>query len=325
MINIFTHIQGVPLRIWFDNASIFVSRILKEGNRNLTERFLRFQEHFGFQPVFCNPGAGNEKGHVENKIGYHRRNLLVPIPEFDNLESFNRHLLELCDNDNHRIHYRKEKLIDELFIEDCLKLLPLPKVPFDAGKYVSVQTDAYGKFTLNKGKHRYSTSPKYAKSNVRVRISAYKVEVYDENMREIVNHNRLFGNQQQEQMDWLPYLSQLARRPSALKYTPVYDMMPDVLQNWLDLQPRSSVSSALSLVSRLSQKSSFSSACMAISQSIDMGVTDCDSLFALHEKMNRYSPLEIKTNIKHDYPNTLQVRFDPHAYDCLLHKSGGDV
>lgn len=119
MINIFTHIKGVPLRIWFDNASIFVSRILNEGNRNLTEKFLRFQEHFGFQPVFCNPGAGNEKGHVENKIGYHRRNLLVPVPEFDNLEGFNRHLLELCDNDNHRVHYRKERLIDELFGEDC--------------------------------------------------------------------------------------------------------------------------------------------------------------------------------------------------------------
>ena len=132
----------------------------------------------------------------------------------------------------------------------------MPKIPFDAGKYVSVQTDAYGKFTLNKGRHRYSTSPKYAKSNVRVRISAHKVEVYDENMREIVNHNRLFGNQQQEQMDWLPYLSQLARRPSALKYTPVYEMRPDVLQKWIDSQPRSSVSGALSLV-RIIQKKQF--------------------------------------------------------------------
>ena len=64
---------------------------------------------------------------------------------------------------------------------------------------------------------------------------------------------------------------------------------------------------------------------MAISQSIDMGVTDCDSLLALHEKMTRYCPFEIKTNNKQEYSNTMQVRFNPHAYDCLLHKSGGDV
>ena len=33
-----------------------------------------------FSCRFCNPASGNEKGSVENKVGYTRRNLLVPLP-----------------------------------------------------------------------------------------------------------------------------------------------------------------------------------------------------------------------------------------------------
>lgn len=49
-----------------------------------------------------NPGEGHEKGNVENKVGYHRRNFLVPMPRFLSLSDFNRQLLEMCDNDADR-------------------------------------------------------------------------------------------------------------------------------------------------------------------------------------------------------------------------------
>jgi hypothetical protein len=55
------------------------------------------------------------------------------------------------------------------------------------------------------------------------------VAVLDENLGEIVVHRRLFSQQRQEQMDWLPYLSQLSRRLTTLKYTPIYDILPDPL------------------------------------------------------------------------------------------------
>ena len=40
-----------------------------------------------------NPESGHEKGNVENKVGYLRRNELVPVPEFTALESKNMELL----------------------------------------------------------------------------------------------------------------------------------------------------------------------------------------------------------------------------------------
>lgn len=87
-------------------ASTIVTKILKSDDRVLTDAFLRFAEHYGFQYVFCNPHKGNEKGNVENKVGYHRRNMLVPRPRLNNLSDFNAELLRQCYEDAERLHYQ---------------------------------------------------------------------------------------------------------------------------------------------------------------------------------------------------------------------------
>lgn len=60
--NIFEHIGGVPKRIWFDNPGTIVAKVLKDGERILTETFLRFMNHYGFTAAFCNVASGHEKG-----------------------------------------------------------------------------------------------------------------------------------------------------------------------------------------------------------------------------------------------------------------------
>jgi transposase len=89
--------------------------VIKGGARNLTDDFLRFKEHYRFEAAFCNVEAGHEKGNVENKVGYHRRNLLVPVPKFQSLIDFNKELLQKCESDAKREHYRKEGTIEELY------------------------------------------------------------------------------------------------------------------------------------------------------------------------------------------------------------------
>jgi len=92
--NIFEHIGKVPVNIWFNNLSPAVKEIKKYGERDLTKGFERFMLHYGFCSDFCNPNSGHEKGHIENKVGYNRRNFLVPIPEFDDIREFNPELLK---------------------------------------------------------------------------------------------------------------------------------------------------------------------------------------------------------------------------------------
>jgi transposase len=89
--DIFHHIGGVPQRIVFDNAS-GIGRSIKD-KISMVDLFLRFKCHYGFSVSFCNPDAGHEKGHIENKIGYVRRNFFVLIPALDGLEMWNRELL----------------------------------------------------------------------------------------------------------------------------------------------------------------------------------------------------------------------------------------
>ena len=94
LLKIFEHIGGVPLRILFDNMSSAVVHIEADGNRKLTEMFMRFTMHHRYKAEFCNPDSPHEKGNVENKVGYLRRNYLLPPPKIENLEAYNEELLQ---------------------------------------------------------------------------------------------------------------------------------------------------------------------------------------------------------------------------------------
>ena len=316
--NIFNHIGGVPARIWFDNLSTAVKKILKHHGRELTDSFLRFKNHYGFEAAFCNPASGHEKGNVENKVGSLRRNLLVPVPKVDDLKEFNRQLLVRCDRDMERPHYRKEQLISELFTEDQCALRPLPLTDFDESRLVKVRTDSYAKFTLNSGRHTYSTAPRYASSEVFARLNAHEVIVLDENYREIIRHPRLYGDKSQESMDWLPYLTQLSRRPAALKYSGIYPMLPGPLQGFLGSCDHPSKKAALTVLAELSETSGFSKATEALLAALEYGASDADSIKAMFSRINgevlNLAPLILPANV----PDLPKVDANVADYDRLF-------
>jgi len=156
---IFEHIGGVPTTIWFDNMSTVVKKIKEYGERDLTKGFLRFMMHYGFQSNFCNPNSGHEKGSVENKVGYHRRNMLVPIPEFNDLKEYNKELLLKCDQDMNRMHYKGYGMIKDLFQEDKQEFFKLPKVPFEVYIHEFAKTDNYGKVKFDGSKDNLPKKP----------------------------------------------------------------------------------------------------------------------------------------------------------------------
>ena len=59
---------GVPRKIRFDNLPAAVTSIGKNGERVLTELFVRFLLHYRFEAEFCNRGKGNEKGNEKYMI-----------------------------------------------------------------------------------------------------------------------------------------------------------------------------------------------------------------------------------------------------------------
>ena len=285
MVNIFNHIGGVPPEIWFDNMSPVVKRIQIGKERELTERFERFKAHFGFRANICNPDSGHEKGSTENKVGYHRRNLFVPVPRIKSLDEYNEQLLIECDEDGCREHYRKEDTISNLFEEDKKALLPLPANEFDTSGYGSARTNKYAIFSLEDGFHEYSTIPKYANQRVNIRLTSTKVIVSDENHRTVVAHKRLYGKRKQRSMQWIPYLDQLAKRPRAIKYSGIYEMLPDEVQSFLDSADSSNKGDVISMLSRITKQTSWENAITTVSYAVANSTNDPDSLQALHRRL----------------------------------------
>lgn len=323
MAAVFEHIDGVPEEIWFDNTSTIVTNIIKGGGRNVTERFLRFQEHYGFKAVFCNPESGWEKGNVECKVGYSRRNFLVPVPRFLTLADYNKQQLLEADHDGDRDHYRKDSTIRELFEKDKQALLPLPHIPFELAGFISgVHTNGWGKFSLNKGTHEYSVSPRHTNTVVTVKLTSKTVTVLDENQKEIVTHKRLYGEGHQESMEWLPYLNYVSRHPRSLMNTGIYTMMPKEMQTYLSGCEGPARGKVLKILSELTERTGFDSALQTVNQAVAYQVTDADSLKNLYRRLYADVPELPPMKLHAGIPQMKQMTADLASYDRILLKGG---
>jgi hypothetical protein len=323
--NIFKHIGGVPTKLWFDNMSTVVISIQKEGNRVVTDGFYSFKQHYGFAANFCNPSAGNEKGNVEAKVGYHRRNLLVPIPEFKSLIEYNKELLKKCDLDHDRIHYSKDVMITALFNEDKKTLMLMPEKEYASYKYERVLVNGYGKFTLNKGLHTYSTSPKYAGENIMVKITAYEVIPLDDKIKAIVIHSRMYGNTKQEKMDWIPYLTQLSRKPRALKYSGLYELFPEKVKDIFADDTITNHSEILRMLEEVTIKSSFETGIKVLETAACYNKYDTESLRAVYNRIANpfldLAPIKLPENT----PILEEIAVDFNMYDKIFLNAFGEL
>lgn len=319
---IFRHIGVVPGEVWFDNTKTIVTKVIRGGGRETTERFNRFREHYRFQAVFMNPGEGHEKGNVENKVGYQRRNFLVPLPRFLSLSDFNRQLLVMCEEDADREHYRYNETIEERFKEDIKHCHPLPEIGFDLSGKASITTNNWGKFYLNKGMHEYSASPKHANMAVNLKFTSSLVIVMDENYREIVRHHRLYGDTKQQSMNWLPYLRQLSIRPRALKYSGIYDMMPSAMKQFLEGCSNGETGKVLKVLAELTDRSGFESALCTINQALCYGASDAESLKNLYRRIYADVPELPPMPLMSDIPKVDQMKTNLISYDIFLRKGG---
>lgn len=315
---IFEHIGGVPTKIWFDNASSMVIKVKEGGERVLTDSFIRFKNHYGFSAVFCNPASGHEKGHVENKVGYIRRNMLVPIPEFKSLQEYNKVQISRCDNDMSREHYKKGVLISELFAQEKPAFLSLPTVEYEVCRYDSALANSYGKITLERGARTYSTTPAMAGTVVKVKQTALYVYILDAQLRPVVTHKRLYGDQK-ESMDWLPYLSQLSKRPGALKYTPILKMLPDNLQQHLQAATKSDCGKILKTIVELTKRNGFEQAIYAVNKAFESGVSDHDSIVATYNRLQSLGVVLPQIKIPNGTPKLPMNTHGGSDYDSLMH------
>jgi transposase len=232
---IFEYIGGTPPRILFDNMSSAVVRIEAHGERQTTEMFTRFTMHHRFKADFCNPDSGHEKGNVENKVGYLRRNYLLPPPMIEDLEAFNRVLLDKCMADLEREHYMKKEPIMDLFNAECEALIPLPRERFRVFTLETAITDK--RSFIRYDNNFYSTSPEYVKREMWLEIGANELRILNDRYEEVARHKRKQKRATEPVIDFTNYVGELIRKPRAFLASPYFATLPEPVQKHLKILP----------------------------------------------------------------------------------------
>ena len=309
---VFERIGGVPLRLRFDNLSTAVAKVLEGGERELTEGFRRFMLHYRFRADFCNPASGNEKGNVENKVGYSRRNAFVPVPTVTSFEAFNEWLWDWCEKDAQRLHYKYKIPIQELWEADRESLLKLPEYPFPVFRYEVLSVNKYGFAVIDTNK--YGLAPTLAGKTVQAKIFFDHVEFYYDH-HPVGRYRRSYGRDE-ELYDWTQYVGTLLKKPGAVEHTRFFKQLP---QQWQELLAQSrgrERKGALRLLDEIVRDGNAPLCEDALSMAAENGRTDPDSIrqcyYMIARKEFRPKPLELRAS-------TPKLRYDPNltAYDGL--------
>jgi len=207
----FRYFGGVFHKLRYDNLSIAVKKILRGRQREETERIIAFRSHWGFQSEYCNPARGNEKGGVENELGWYRRNFLVPIPEAPDLVSLNTLLLARCiDSQQHTISGRSMNIAAGMAAEKA-HLLPLAEEGYELEETLFPIVD--GKGCVRVKTNWYST-PLAPGQRAMVRVWPTEVVILHD-LERVAEHPRCYGRGHQV-LNLEHYLDVLETKPGAM-------------------------------------------------------------------------------------------------------------
>ena len=230
---VFEHIGGVPPVIVMDNATGAGRRNAK-GEVALTGVFSAFVAHYRLEVRFCNPYSGNEKGSVENAVGFLRRNLMVPPMRAESYGQLSRLLLERCDG-LARDSYCPRLLdvpVAEVFDEERAALMPLPSTAFDPVRWESRTADKYGLVDIDS--NRYLAGPDSARSRVLAAIRWDTVTLASPATGELfAEYPRQYGRSRNVE-DPALVLPRLAVKPRAWRESSIRPDVPDDIRAWLD-------------------------------------------------------------------------------------------
>jgi transposase len=158
--NAFHFFGASPKKIMVDNLKSAVLRRIVGQDPTFNPKYLDFANHYGFTIAPCNVGKGNEKGRVENAVGYVKKNFLrgLQIPDFSAINPAARHWMDTVANV--RLHGSTRKRPLDLFQEEKPSLNPLPHHPFDVATISQVRASSQFRITLDT--NHYSVPAAYA-------------------------------------------------------------------------------------------------------------------------------------------------------------------
>jgi transposase len=212
----FQFFGGVPRRIWYDNLTQAVKRVLEGHHRQEQQAFTTLRSHHLFEACFCTPRQGHEKGLVENLVGQTRRNFMVPLPQAGSWAELNAYLRECCEQEKQRRRYGESQTIGERWAEERAALLPLPGQPFEACVQVINHVNKERMVSFDGNAYSVPLNPGNPRISVVVKAFVHRVVISYQD-KDVAEHARCYGKGQ-ELLDPLHYLDLLENRPRAFEH-----------------------------------------------------------------------------------------------------------
>ncbi len=230
--------------------------------------FSQFRGHYRFESRYCNPYSGNEKGSVENAVGYLRRNLLVPVPSFGTMGELNAFLAEGCARLNAAARCRDGRAHGEAYREDLAAMRALPGVAFDAVRWVGVRADKRG--YVEADGRQYVAGPAWHDRRLLAGVRAGTVEILADRGRRVAVLPRAFGEGPAVRNP-LSLVPALVARPRAFGESTIRRDMPEALVAGIDRMDAAGRRQTLRSISRAGEASGFGPACEAALRVVEGG------------------------------------------------------
>jgi hypothetical protein len=224
----FRVLGGVPRRGIFDNMKTAVDRIGTGKARQVNARFAALASHYLFEPEFCNPASGWEKGQVEKNVQDARRRLWQPLPSFPDLDALNAWLEQRCIEQWSEIqHGVLPGTVADVLGDEITSLMRLGR-PFDG--FVEHSKRVSPTCLVHFERNRYSVPASFANRPVSMRVYPGRIVIAAEGQI-LCEHARIINRSHhlpgQTIYDWRHYLAVIQRKPGALRNGAPFAEMPE--------------------------------------------------------------------------------------------------
>lgn len=234
-IQAFKVFDGVPERGIYDNMKTVVDKIGKGKHRVVNKRFQALASHYLFEPDFCTPAAGWEKGQVERQVRDIRHRIWQSLPPLGTLKELNDYLALHCRQMWKTMKHPefRQQTIEQVWLQERVSLMPLPPA-FDG--YIEYFKKVSSTSLVTFERHRYSVPVVWVNQLVQLRVYHNALIIVHEN-QEIARHSRVISThdnraEPQTVYNWRHYLGVIERKPGALRNGAPFQTLPQNLQQF---------------------------------------------------------------------------------------------
>ena len=222
---------GVPGRGIYDNMKTAVDRVGKGKQRDINARFNAMASHYVFEPEFCNPAAGWEKGQVEKNVQDARNRMWQVMPVFKDMDELNHWLEDRCIALWAETPHRDlPGTITDAWEAEKSLLMALPPA-FDGFVEHSKRVSPTCLITFER--NRYSVPASFANQRVSLHVYPERLVIVAEGQT-VCSHERIIDRSHRKPgrviYDWRHYLAVIQRKPGALRNGAPFAEMPDAFR-----------------------------------------------------------------------------------------------